>query len=236
MTLVTETHTRAGEWYNENELRAYPFADDCGTGVPTPVLADMNIVVSRAFASVHVSSLYLSAALVSVGVSGVDAAGASRGLLAATFRRDEVTPYAVRHMTALTPLARGVVVFGDLTAPSADASSGPRRWTFDAASGALAPGVVTHIDAAWVDALTDPERYESATGVIDLSGNPDFTTRLRRDGSGAYVEIALNDGVLDRIASPCNSIPSFESCGAVPVKAINGVRPDAGGTSTLRFV
>ena len=47
MTMVTETHTPTGEWYNENELRAYPFADACGTDLIQFVQRDADAVKIR---------------------------------------------------------------------------------------------------------------------------------------------------------------------------------------------
>lgn len=102
--MIAPTHTTSPEWHNENELRAYPLADDAPAAglIPTWLLADMRVTCSSADGTVFVSSVYVSDTLVSVAVSLAETLppeepdGSPRtvvtGLLARTVTRDELEP------------------------------------------------------------------------------------------------------------------------------------------------
>lgn len=236
---MIQTHTTSPEWYNENELRAFPLADDArgAARIPPACVVDMAVTVDGLFERVFLSSFYLSQTVVSLSVSGVDAGGVAHGLLTCTRTRDELAPYRTCGMDAVSDLACGVVVFGDLSLPSVpDCAAGPLKLRLSPDDGALHPAVVTRAETGWISRVVDDAHETSARGIVDLSGNPAFTTSLREIGDTRYVQIAAADGVAEQVASTCNTKPSLDACGMTPVKSINGVRPTPSGVITLRFI
>lgn len=239
--MMTPTHTILPEWHNENELRAYPLADDAPAAelIPAWLLADMRVTCSSADGTVFVSSVYVSDVLVSVGVSLAETlppeepGGSPRtvvtGLLARTVTRDELEPRRAYSMDRLSAEASGSVAFGEPPAGT------PRlKLSFRPEEAPLAEAAVVRVARERVTKIVDPPHGTEASGVIDLSGNSEFRT-YRDPADPQTIVVALNDVYRDIATSVCSATPSFDACGETPVRTINGVAPDASGRIYLRF-
>lgn len=232
--MMTPTHTILPEWHNENELRAYPLADDAPAAelIPTWLLADMRVTCSSADGVVFVSSVYVSDALVSVGVSLAETANGATtvvGLLSRTVTRDELEPRRAYSMDRLSAEASGAVAFGE---PPQGAV--PFRMSFRPGEAPLTEAAVVRVARERVTKIVDPLHGTEASGIIDLSGNSEFRT-YRDPADPQTVVVALNDVYRDIATSVCSATPSFDACGETPVRTINGVAPDASGRIYLRF-
>lgn len=229
---MTPTNTISPEWQNENALRAYPLADDSKAAelIPTWLVTDIRVTCLPVYRLVYVSSVYLSDTLVSVAVSGRESAESPPvGLLARTVTRDELEPYRAYSMDRLSAGASGAISFGEIPA-----GASPFRMTFDAAEAPLVEAAIVRAKAPGVTRISDPAHGTHATGIIDLSGNDEFSTSVDPRDPQTIV-FTLSDVYRDIATSACDATPSRDACGATPVRTLNGVAPTADGTITLRF-
>ena len=237
--MISPTHTISPEWQNENALRAYPLEDDApaASRIPAWLVADMRVTCPPG-CTPYISSVYVSPTLLSVAVSGrmEGAPGAPPpppvGLLAKTVTRDELEPFRTYAMDRLSGAASGTVVFGE--APPEFSPSPALRLSFTADEAPLAQAAVARAAAPGVTGIADPAHGTSARGIIDLSGNSEFRTRVDPDDPHTIV-VALTDMYRDLTTSVCDAVPSFSTCGETPVRTINGVPPTETGVIYLRF-
>ena len=231
--MMSPTHTISPEWQNENALRAYPLEDDAPAAAVLPawLLSDIRVTCSRIYRKVYVSSAYVSDTLVSVAVSGTTGAEGAQpvGLLARTVTRDELEPFRAYSMDRMSDGASGTVAFGEIPA-----GAPPFRMTFSPGEAPLVETAIVRAEAPGVTRIEDPAHGTAATGIIDLSGNSEFTTRVDPENLQTIV-FALSDTYRDITTSVCDVTPTRDTCGATPVRTINGVAPDESGTITLRF-
>lgn len=225
------TNTISPEWHNENALRAYPLADDCRASeeIPSWLLVDLRVTAWSGYDKVFISSVYLSDTLVSVAVSGAEGDNPPVGLLAKTVTRDELEPGSAYSMDSLDGTSCGTVAFGEIPT---DAQ--PLRLLFDKETAPVMESVVTRVQASGVTKLVDPAHGTEASGLIDLSGNSEFRTYVDPTDPKTIV-IELTDLYRDLTTSVCSASPSYDHCGDIPIRTINGVPPDADGTLHLKF-
>lgn len=238
--MIDVANTTDPDWGNGNALRAYPLMDDASAAsvIPTWLLSDMHITVSDVYEKVFVSSAYFSDTIISIGVSGTyteiregEPVTVIRGLLTCTVTRDELEPYRTYSMDRISEDATGSVAFGE---PPHDAS--PFKITVRKPEEAeLIPAAVNRIPVPGVTAIVDRDHGLSATGIIDLSGNPEFRTYVNPEDPQEIL-VRLSDTYRDGTTSVCSAVPSKDRCGRTPVTSINGVHPDDTGLLKLRFV
>lgn len=239
--MMSPTHTISPEWQNENALRAYPLEDDAPAAAVLPawLLSDLRVTCASPDGTVFVSSAYLSDTLVSVAVSlaetrppeepGGEPTTVVVGLCARTVTRDELEPFRTYSMDRMSDGASGTVAFGEIPA-----GAPPFRMTFSPGEAPLVEAAIVRAEAPGVTRIEDPGHGTAATGVIDLSGNSEFTTRVD-PGNPQTIVFALSDTYRDITTSVCDVTPTRDACGATPVRTINGVAPDESGTIILRF-
>lgn len=229
--MISPTHTISPEWQNENALRGYPLADDAPAAslIPPWLISDMRVTCPPGYTP-YISGVYVSPTLVSVSVSGDSGNGGPPvGLLVKAVTRDELEPFRTYSMDRMSDAASGTVAFGE--APS---DAAPLKLSLSPAEAPLAQAAVTRADPPGVTRLFDPYHGVYASGIIDLSGNSEFTTSVDPRDPGTIV-IALTDMYRDLTTSVCDAVPSFSTCGETPVKTVNGVAPDPGGVIFLKF-
>lgn len=214
------------EWFNENELRSYPIREDLqrlassGEVLPNSVIADISVVVDAdSAADVHVSSVGITPSLVSVSISA-----GGEGVLVATIENPVVhQPY---RLEPLVEDVSGFVVFGNGIKVSA-----PKTYAFpDDTQSRLEFKAVHPFETAPVTSIGKAGAIaEPLTGLINLAVDDDF--EFRRDGNTIY--IGLKEGVRPLYVGPCDRIIDYITCGRPPLRAINGVGPDADGIITI---
>lgn len=226
---VEPTNSISPEWGNSNTLRAFPLADDAPAAsvIPTWLLADLHITVSAEYGDVFVSSVYLSPTLISVGISAMRD-GSAEGILARTVAVDGLKPCTSYPMDSFGNAA-GAVAFGE-----GEPVAFPIKHVFGPEDAPIAEGAIVRMAAPKVSCISDPVFGEKAEGLIDLSGNSEYYTR-RDPEIREKVWVHLSEAYRAAVTSVCNSVPSLDSCGDVPVKTINGVEPTPEGNITIRF-
>lgn len=230
--MISPTHTISPEWQNENALRAYPLEDDAPAAsvIPPQLIADLRVSADTAYTHLFISNVYVSDTLVSLAISGVNAAGDTVGLLACTVTRDELEPFRAYSMSRLSDTANGVVAFGDIR------DILPCKHSFLPLESRILASAVSRTRVPGVSKIIDPAHGAEASGIVDLSGNSEFRTyRDPTDATGKTIIIALEDLYRELTTSVCSTEPSFDTCGETPVRTINGVAPTADGVLTLRF-
>lgn len=219
-------------WCNENEGRGYPIAEhttrvsDSGQTLPNDILADLGILVPVDYAGLRVSTVYLSAYLVSVSISA-DAGG----LLTGTFQRNTTRPYTAYALTPLIDDVSGWVVFGN------HQFTVPEHYRFATAAQAA-------IETRCVRVIPPPgvKRFQRignaatvyAANLVKLTGGPQFVIEQDSDNAQNII-VRLGNDVKDRFTEPCTRPASSDACGVPPVRRLNNVQADENGVITLRF-
>lgn len=219
-------------WCNENEGRAYPLTeeatrlDDTGKTFENDIIVDMGILLPEYYTGLRISSVYISAQLISVAISAN-----SGGLLTGTYARAGVVPYTAYPLTPIADNASGWIVFGNhrtatikhyrfATAEQSGLEQRPVR--------VLPPPGVQRFQR--VD--NDPTIY--ATGIVKLDGGLVFV--IDRDPDDAQnIIVRLNNDVAASFIEPCTRQATSDACGVPPIRRINNVPATAAGVITLRF-
>lgn len=220
------------QWYNENEGRAYPLSelatlvDINGVTLPNDILVDLCVLVPPIHQNVYVSSIRITPALVSIGISS-DVSG----LLVGTFTRDSVRPYAAYALTALVDNVSGHVTFGEHRSVITE----DYRFASVAASG-LATRAVHVVDTLPVNKLLKlyGNPNQSIRGLVRLVAGSGLAITQDPDDSETIL-ITLNADLAQAFASPCTEVANADACGAPPIRRINNICPDENGKIILRF-
>ena len=218
------------QFYNENALRNYPVAEcattvsDQGTVLPTDIIIDMAVTVPSSRTQVRVSSVRITPNLVTVAVS--DDLG---GLLVGTYLASTLQAYTAYPMTAVADNVSGWVTFGPHSA------KGVEDYRFaTAAQSALEPRALRLVDAPPVTSLYRYGGYSTVqlSGIVKLEEGSGIT--LTAHGSNTIM-VSLAADLAATLAGKPNLSATADSCGAPPIRRINGVPADANGTITLEF-
>ena len=200
--------------------------DDAGIQLPDSLLVDLGILVPQGLTGVQVSSMYVSAALISVSI-----ACDQGGLLTATFLRTNIIPYRAYPLNPVVPNASGWVVFGSV----------PENYTryhhfSTAAQALLEMRAVRVVSPPGVSSFqrSDGDGTQIATNIVALRGN-DAVTIKRDPYDSQNILIGLSPGYQARFAAPCTIAAESSSCGVPPVRSINNVKPDENGIITILF-
>lgn len=220
------------EWLNDNEARAYPLSSsattvsDAGDRLPSAVITDISVAVPYVdyTLGLRISSVYVSDTIISVTVSN-DAGG----LLTGTYPTESVIPYRALSLTAVEENVTGWITFGTFERE-------PRaRYVFSgAAQSGLEARCVRVLQPAGVTGIRQRNAPDgqAARGIVRLTGDSVFS--FKGDPETNTIRITLTTD--QPIGNRCLGGPHADTCGAPPLKTINGVGPDADGKIYLRFM
>ena len=224
------------EWYNENELRAYPIAetatrlDDNGQQLQDQLIVDMSIVVPSTYTSVRISSVNLTQQIAAIGISS-----GTTGLLIGTFARNTLKPYQAFQLTAVANNVSGWIVFGNAVTEVIGgtyhrfATVGQSRVEQRALHYINPPGVRRFLKYGG-----RPDTW--LEGDVRLTCNS--ALKIVKNGAALVptVDVQLDPAVAQNFAGPCVQVASKDNCGCPPIRKINGVGPDVNGKITIEFI
>jgi hypothetical protein len=241
------------EWFNRNELRAYPLTEEAGrvsaSGniLPENVLADCALSYpAAAGAYAFIASFFVSPGLLSIVIAaGDDLDSTDVTPLASVTLRQPIVAQQVVSVSPLLPGVGGWLVFGAI-------SSTPAPWSavFTTPRGSqLLPRCATPYAPPPVTSVAKLQASSTLSGMV-----------LLRAGAGVVLEAAINTATEDRrrlidgelrdavvisidgevdttdLAGPCGARPEQGTCESRLIQTINGVRPDCDGNITIEFV
>lgn len=223
------------EFYNENEGRAYPLAEqatrlsNAQVKLPDDLMVDLSLMVPTTHTGIYVSSVNLTAGLISIGI-----ASTTSGILIGTYERAAIVAYRALPLSALVDGVSGWIVFGPNLLQSTD--YGYYRFSSAIQSG-VEERVIHHIQPTGVMRFLSytGRPGEAATGVVRFIGNSNFKIAESPTLPGEGLQIALDPAVAQVMAGPCIDAASKDTCGTPPIRTINGVSPDITGKITIRF-
>lgn len=241
------------QFENVNELRRYPFTDesslkdDFGMELPDDCISDVRIVVpsyscmdgsdsessadegSQAFRkcglpTVRMSSFHMSHYMVSACF--VICGEGSSGALSVTVSSDNFRPYFPYRLEKVAGARNvgGVVTFGNIEFPMT-----PHTYFLNDA--VVHPCCVAVSEVGRLRSVVDRRSGNSLTGDISV----DFSGYVNAVKGSDGVKLLLEDGAADELASECAKISGYGSCGATPIRSINGIRPDEDGNIVIWF-
>ena len=211
------------EFFNSNEHRNYPFADDCVKDLPTAVVADLRLTVPASVSEIWLSQALYTGATVSLLFSSASGPVAAVAVAVA----DTGPKYPAFAVEPLVTGVKGWVVFG-----SGLGDLGPFSLSWGSVADAgLAAGAVCVREQAPVTAFVSDVatgRSDSATGVVEIRG---------RSGVLVSADTGANAVVLGLDKSVRQAMTPFSDTGewTPRLRSILGVCPDDEGTITLRF-
>ena len=221
---LSGNRTAQQQWENGNSSVAFPFADDSlPEGFPTEAVVDACIVVPAHedlfSASVTLECLHVSRHMVSA-VFAVDGVAA----LACKALATDYEPYLPRKMEALDPMYSGMVTFGGI---DFGAYSNPLtlRKSIRVSDAAVIRPVVGRLRR-----FVKTDTGQVATGDVGIILPEELQMEISERGDTSTVAFSAKDGK-DIVERPCDGAESS----LVPIKSINGVFPDAGGTLAIVF-
>jgi hypothetical protein len=118
----------------------------------------------------------------------------------------------------------GVVTFGDIDFPGF-----PETYFFDDAI--VHPCCVAAAKPAGLRSIVDRRTGEMLSGDVRMS----FSGHIVSNKDGKMFSLSLENGSANELASECVGGTSAGTCGATPIKSINGVAPDKEGNIVLWF-
>lgn len=238
---------RNPEWYDLNESRSWPLADqaaaidDAGFRMPNNLIADMSICFPQAAGEFA----FLSAVSVGPAIATAVILSSAAGYppLAAVTVTTPVEAYRHYAVTPLYPGVGGWLVFGSAVANPTICSY---RFSTPTQS-LLMPQVARTYAPAPIEYVGKYGSLTSLTGIVKLLGGNDIEiikdTREIDDVVRDVIVIRLlsetaaeAENVLSKYAGPCGGRPESATCpGTPPIELINSVAPDCCGTIILEF-
>jgi hypothetical protein len=236
---------RNPQWYDLNESRPWPIADqalltdDDGTFLPNDILADLQL----RFPDTHGDLAYIGSISVSPTLGSVVLMSDTGVVLAAA---SVASPIAGQHypLDAIQGGVAGWIVFGT----GVDDATETRSWRFSTyAQSSLMPHVARrYLTTTRMTLAGKTGVLGGSTGVVRLSGGDDMeivkesreingvvrdvgVVRLRR----AYDETSENN-VLAKYRGECGNRAESGDCGT-PIQFINSVTPDCCGNIVIEF-
>ena len=230
MSIRIDTGLGLSQFENVNELRMYPFSETAslvdinGLELPKDVIVDLHMAVpSEGISKVKLTGVHLSQSMVSACFKAYSGHGTSA--LSVIVSRDSFKPYFPYRLEKLAGSEDigGIVSFGEIDFPGF-----PVSYFMDAE---IHQCCIACSKPAGLRRIIDPRSGLSVSGdvKIDFSGY----VEVKRDG-GEYA-LSLEDGAEDALASDLCDGTIGSSCGATPIRTINGVSPDSQGNIVLWF-
>ena len=240
--MSVQTDMGAAQFENINALRSYPFVDGTvlvdktGKTFPQDAIVDVHIVAPCQFPKTednfvqpelpHVSliSAHLSKHLISVCF--ISEFKGKKCALSATVSGSSFEPYTPVRLEKLTGSEDigGVVTFGNVELPW-----NHEVYFFDSIS--VHPECVSIFKSPQLRKIVDIRSGESVSGDVSLT----FSRYIQAQKDGSNITLTLEDGADKILASECAKANGYETCGATPIKSINGIRPDSEGNIVLWF-
>lgn len=217
------------EWFNMNENRAYPIAEDAtgtdndGKQMPYALIADLGLTVPEdLLGEAFLRQLTITPTMISVSI-----AYSGGGLAVGTFAQP-VIPHKAYMLTPVKDGVSGFIVFGHAATYITD----PVSYTNDSKDqSAIEGNALSPIDGPGVTSFQrlngDPEN--SLEGIIRIVPGSNITL----DHDGNTIKIGLIDSVQTEFVGPCDKFAIFDACGGIPIRTINGVAGDENGIITL---
>lgn len=233
------------EWYDLNESRSWPLADqateidDSGNRLPHNLIADLNIWFPDTLGTyAYVGSVTVGPNIATITIMGNGVAIGAVSVVA------PIDPYRHYPLQALYPGVAGWVVFGSALNEGVLQSyrfSNPQQ-------SLLIPHVARKYRTPPVTGIGKLGLSSALTGVVRLQGGNDIeivkeereidnvvrdvaVIRLRKDDS-----VTDDTEVLAKYLGPCDTRPESRNCGGEePIEFINSVAPDCCGNITVEF-
>lgn len=241
------------QFENVNELRRYPFTDesslkdDFGMELPDDCISDIRIVVPSSkcvngadsdssspvgehgfrkctlptvrLSSFHMSHYMVSACFIVFGEEG--SAALSVTVSSSNFK--PYFPYRLEKVAGARNVG-GVVTFGNIEFPMT-----PHTYFLNDA--VVHPCCVAVSEVGRLMSIVDRRSGSRLTGDVSI----DFSGYVKASKTSGCVKLSLEDGAADELASECAKISGYGSCGATPIRSINGIRPDEEGNIVIWF-
>ena len=214
-------------YYNENENRAYPVAENTtrtasdGVVLPDAVVVDLQLNLPRS----KYGTVYFSSIVVTPGIVAVALATASGGIAAGAWAQP-ITPYVPYALGGLANMVSGHIVFG----------AGVSEQIVRFISGNLATSGVDDRTLRPVEdaVVLSLGRYGAQnnlklTGIVRLVAGSNITVRY----DGGSVKVGLAEAVRSEFVGPCDQQAILNNCGYPAIRTINGVGADSNGAVTI---
>jgi hypothetical protein len=239
---------RNPEWYELNEQRSWPLADqatlfdDTGLRMPNQLIADLNVW----FPSTLGEYAFLGSVTLGPNIATVTILGTAAGTpaIAAVSVSGEIDPYAHYALEPLYPGVGGWIVFG-----SGAKENKTRSFRFSTQQQSiLVPQVARKYAPALVQNVSTQNNVSSLTGIVRLAGGDDIEiVKESREINSVVRDVAVirlkskpefveDVNLLEKYAGPCGLRPESNNCGTTPpIEFINSVSPDCCGNITIEF-
>lgn len=248
---------RNAHWYNLNETRSYPLADeateisDAGERMPSDIVTDLNLRFPDSlgryafFGSVAVTSNLVSVTL--QAADDPDAIGTLTPLAVFSIAKSDLIQGRQYSLQAQMPGVGGWIVLGSgVDELYSGRFSVPRQ-------ALLAPRAARTYPVPPVTSLGKLHRTPAMTGIVTLRAvDPLQIVAEEREIDGVLRDAIvirlvqpesplpelseLDTNVFELFSGPCNARPESETCGnPEPIEAINIVPPDCDGNITIVF-
>ena len=208
------------QWENSNSGSAYPFEDDrVPSGFPVDAIVDL-CVVCCSDDPVSVSCLHVGPSLVSVAVSV-----GGRPALFKSVSSKSFSPFEPVAMDSVLEGVSGMVTFGDVR-------FGEPKTYRDAVP--VSESAIVRPKVGRLERFVSDTDGRSASGFVGFELPEGVSAELSEDGHSSIISFHASSSVMDDVTSPCSKYDRPVSS-PVPVKSINGVRPDPTGRIAIVF-
>lgn len=239
---------RNPEWYELNEQRSWPLADqatlfdDTGKRMPNQLIADLNIW----FPSTVGEYAFLGAVTLGPSIATVTILGTASGTppIAAVSLSGDIDPYRHYPLESLYPGVGGWIVFG-----SGLKEEKIKSFRFSTSGQSiLMPQVARKYPPTLVPSIATSQNMDALTGIVRLKGGDDIEiVKESREIDNIVRDVAVirlklkpefveDVNLLEKYAGPCGKRPESNNCEYTsPIEFVNSVAPDCCGNITIEF-
>ena len=237
--------TAIAQFENINELRQYPFAEQCslldatGRELPRNLVVDAHFVVpsnaelvlpDETAPVVRLTSAHVSEAMVSVCFC-TEWLGSVQALSVIVSRESFVpyVPYRLEKLVGSRDIG-GCVEFGDMSFPHT-----PETYRFSTPetmrNAEIHHSCVAVAKPAGLRRIIDRRSGMSVAGDVSIA----FSGYVNASKSGDEIKLELAKDADTELMASCIGLQASVGCGATPIRTINGISPDADGNIVLWF-
>lgn len=236
----------AHNFYNLNELRAFPLSDAATTVDNNGVFLPSNLIVDcrirfpdTAARYAFIGGITVTDRLISLVILGSDSQTASSGYVPlASLTVTSREPFRPYQVTPLYPGVGGWIVFGGgANTPYIGRFSGP-------AQSLLTPRAAEPYPGMPVTSLGKLGLASSLTGLVTILGGTDIEVVKETVLMGSEDRDALiirlrastkGENVLSKYLPECGTRPESGTCDRAGIEFVNGVAPDCNGNLQITF-